>query len=173
LDYSNKIDFGLEIWRSQVNPSFKVEKYLIITVILLTLIIPIIIIIFTLSIIGLEVSFLLLLITETIILLMMSPLILLGIRYFLSFIVIYEKGVAVRESNIIKLWKKRFIAFKEIKGFEIGSKSAWTQFGEKIYRPKLIILIKKKQPYQISNSWVNDVSYVKDLLIYYYNNCIS
>ncbi len=97
--------------------------------------------------------------------LIVSHLIIFSVRYFLSFIIIYEKGVVVREKSIFKFWKRSFITFEEIEGIELGVTSTWMEPAVKEFIKKLIIRVKGKKDYQISASWVKDVKRVKKLLM--------
>ena len=167
MDSTSKINLGLEIWRSQLNPSTKVEKYLIIGIILFVLVFPIFIFLLLLPILTLIESVIFFLMLEGILSLILSPLIIFSIHYFLSYIIIFEKGVIVREKSFLKLWKKRYIIFEEIKDIDIGGTVTWKADGSKVYIKKIVIRVKGKNSYQISSNWVNDVNYVKELLTYY------
>jgi len=169
----NKASYGLELWRSQLDPSIKLEKYIIISFIVFIFLTPIFFFLFFLTTLTIKVSFFIFLIVEGILSLVVSPLILFSIRYFLSFLIIYEKGVVIREMSLFKLWKRRYIPFEDIENLEIGDTFIWKEPATKVLIKKLVIQTKGKKTYQITSSWVYNLKHVKELLINYRDKYFS
>jgi hypothetical protein len=108
------------------------------------------------------------------------------VRYFLSYIIIYENGIALRKPTILLSLKTRFIPFEDIVDIDYVRikedhrrlRSSWVLFysSKEPRRRKTIqlrIFFRGRRPYVINSRWVSNYSKCINLVLYYKNLSVS
>ncbi|MHA1192335.1 MAG: hypothetical protein ACTSP9_08570 [Promethearchaeota archaeon] len=108
------------------------------------------------------------------------------VRYFLSYIIIYENGIALRKPTILLSLKTRFIPFEDIADIDYVKieedyrrlRSSWVLFysSKEPRRRKTIqlrIFFRDRKPYVINSRWVSNYRKCINLVLNYKNLSVS
>jgi len=108
------------------------------------------------------------------------------VRYFLSYIIIYENGIALRKPTILLSLKTRFIPFEDIADIDYVKikedyrrrRSSWILFftSKEPRRRKTIqlrIFFGDRRPYVINSRWVSNYRKCINLVLNYKNLSVS
>ena len=108
------------------------------------------------------------------------------VRYFLSYIIIYENGIALRKPTILLSLKTRFIPFEDIADIDYikikedhrRRRSSWILFftSKEPRRRKSIqlrIFFGNRRPYVINSRWVSNYRKCINLVLNYKNLSVS
>lgn len=108
------------------------------------------------------------------------------IRYFLSYIIIYKNGIALRKPTILSSLKTRFILFEDIADIDYVKikedyrrlRSSWVLFysSKEPRRRKTIqlrIFFRDRKPYVINSRWVSNYRKCINLVLNYKNLSVS